>query len=68
MLEGLVIKLAFVYTVSEKSIYYKNITYTPTIRVATEIYPTIKLPHASVAASNVNSIGTIKPLIILRGK
>ena len=68
MLETWIIKVAFIYVVNERAIYYKGLTYTPTIRIATEIYPEAKLPHGSIAISNIDTYQHIKPIVILRKK
>ena len=68
MLETFIIKVAFIYVVNEKAIYYKGLTYTPTIRVALELHPEVKIPYGSIAISNIDAYQHIKPVVILRGK
>ena len=68
MLESFIIKVAFIYVVNEKAIYYKGLTYTPTIRVAAQVHPEIKMPYGSIAISNIDAYQHIKPIIILRSK
>lgn len=68
MLESFIIKVAFIYVVNEKAIYYKGLTYTPTIRVAAQVHPEIKMPYGSIAISNIDTYQHIKPIVILRSK
>lgn len=62
---GTVIKIAFILSADKQSFMYGR-KYIPTYRVSKQIGPEIKPIHFSAAISEVNKVGTIKPIIIYK--
>ena len=62
---GIVIKIAFILSADKATFMYGR-KYIPTYRVSKQLTPEVKPLHFSAAISEVNKIGTIKPIIIYK--
>jgi hypothetical protein len=60
-----VVKIAFLYVASNRSMVGQT-AIIPTYRVSMRVYPELKKPHFSVAASKITSDGRILPYVIVK--
>ena len=65
MLEAWVFKIAFLYAGTNKTMLGTT-AIIPTYRVSMRVYPQIKPPHFSIAASKITPTGQILPYVIVK--